>query len=152
MSDKAEPLKTILSGVKSPPAASIPVEDDEAESLTIAQMDGKYSTMRPANKSLTRMHVVTRDGKVQSFQFHFLDVRSTFNGKEFVLHFVGTKHFQVTVKGYGPKFWAIYDYCTTHRWPYLREATGSMPGRGGDEETVLIEIEVKDVTPREREE
>lgn len=40
---------------------------------------------------------------------------------------------------------------TLHRWPYLREATGSMPGAGAGDETVLAEIKFTDVTPRDRE-
>jgi hypothetical protein len=145
--DRVNALSKILNGTATFPA---PAEEDEPESLTVAQMDGKYSTMRPANKILTRLHVVDKSGKVRTFQFHFLDVESTFDGKSFTLLFVGTKHFQITVKGHGPKFWAIYDYCTTHRWAYLWEATGSMPAATGDGETVLTSIEIRDVTPRER--
>ena len=65
--------------------------------------------------------------------------------------FAGTKHWQVMVKGHGPKFSAILDYISLHRWTHLREATGSMPRAGGDGETVLTEIKIVDVTPKERE-
>lgn len=146
-------LEKILrtAGGKPPPKDDPLPTADEAEdgALTIADMDGRYSTMRPANRNLTRLHVMLKDGSVQSFQFAYLDARSTYNGKEFVLVFAGLKHYQITVKGHGPKFWMIYDYCTTHRWPYLRAALRDF---GGDAtETVLSEIEIKDVTPRESE-
>ena len=121
-----------------------PVEEQDPETLSIGQMDGRYSTLRPANKTLTRMHVILKDGKVVSFQNHFLDARSTFEGGTFVLLFCGAKHWELTVKGHGPKFWAVYDYCTQHRWPYLREATRDF---GGEGETVFTEIRIKDVTP-----
>ena len=52
------------------------------------------------------------------------------------------------MKGHGPKFWAIYDYITLNRWAYLREATGSMAGFAADGETVLTEIKIADITPR----
>jgi hypothetical protein len=152
MSD--DPLSTILKrqapGPPSlAPSAALPPDGPEPDALTIAQMDGDYAGMRPATRNLTRLHVVLKDGKVRSFQYHFLDVESTFDGGAFILLFAGTKHWQITVKGHGPKFWAIYDSCTLHRWPYLREATMSMPGADG--ETVLTEIKIQDVTPRERE-
>lgn len=150
-------LKKILSGgtdfLKGPSAAPAPdaAQDDEVDGLSIAQMNGDYSSMRPANKTLTRLHVIKRDGKVVTFQFHYLDAQSTYEGGAFKLLFVGAKLWEVAVKGHGPNFWRIYDLCTLHRWAYLREATGSMPGVGGDEETVLTEIKITDVTPKERE-
>jgi hypothetical protein len=122
-----------------------PVEEQDPETLTIAEMDGRYSTLRPANKTLTRMHVILKNGKIFSFQNHYLDVRSTFEGGTFVLLFAGTKHYEVTVIGHGPKFWAVYDYCTQHRWPYLREATRDFAADG---ETVFTEIRIVDVTPK----
>jgi hypothetical protein len=85
---------------------------------------------------------------VRTFQNHCLDVLSPFDGKQFVLLFAGTKHFQVTVKGHGPKFWAINDHCSTHRWSYLREAVRDF---GDEGETVLTEIKITDVTPRSEE-
>jgi hypothetical protein len=78
-------------------------------------------------------------------------VRSTCDGKEFVFVFAGTKHYEVTVRGHGPRYWAIYDYISTHRWPYLREATGNESRFSDAEETVLTSIVVKDVTPKAEE-
>jgi hypothetical protein len=54
-------------------------------------------------------------------------------------------------KGHRPKFWAIYDYCSLHRCPYLREATGSMPELAADGETVLTEIKITDITQKDQE-
>lgn len=124
-------------------------EAEDSEELTIAQMDGRYSTLRPANKNLTRLHVILKDGKVRSYQYHFLDALSTFDGNTFTLVFAGVKHWQLTVKGHGPSLWRLYDLCTLHRLPYLREAAGSMPGIAGEGETVLTEIKIQDVTPRQ---
>ncbi len=129
-----------------PADAAPPAE--ESESLTISQMDGRYSTMRPANKSLTRMHILLSDGTVQSVQYHHSDVKGTFKGGEFEVIFAGTKHWSVRVKGHGPKFWEIYDYITLHRWPYLREAIAHEAKFSGEEETVLTEIKILDVTPK----
>ena len=111
-------------------------------------MDGKYSTMPPANKPLTRLHVILKDGRVRSYQFHFLDAESTFDGNSFKLLFAGVKHWEVTVKGRGPQFWRIYDLVTLHRLPYLREAIRDFAGA---DETVLTEIIIRDVTPRPEE-
>lgn len=140
----ADILNRTTPGAPPPPAT----EEPDGEALTIAQMDGKSSSLRPANKNLTRLHVVLKDGKVCSFQYHYLGAMSAFEGGKFTLLFEGAKHWELTVKGHGPKFWAVYDYCTLHRWPYLREATGSMPGAAADGETVFTEITIKDVTPK----
>ena len=150
MAEDSDSLDRILKGAspKGPPPAPAPASEDGSDALTVAQMDGKYSSMRPANKTLTRMHVILKDGKVFTFQYHFLDARSTFEGGVFKLLFIGAKHWELTVKGHGPQFWRIYDLVTLHRWAYLREATGSMPGVGGDDETVFASIEIKDVTPK----
>ena len=43
--------------------------------------------MRPANKPLTRMHVIKKDGSVRTFYYHFLDVESVFDGGTFTLFF-----------------------------------------------------------------
>ncbi len=116
---------------------------EESDALTLAEMSG--TAMRPANKNLTRLHVIKKDGKVFTFQYHFLDARSTFEGGAFTLLFCGAKHWELTVKGHGPKFWMVYDFLTLHRWPYLREAVRDMADEG---ETVFTSIEIKDVTPK----
>lgn len=137
---RANPVAASKNG-DTPPA-------DDGDALTLADMNGK--TMRPANKNLTRLHVVDRQGKVRSFQYAHLDVESRFDGDTFILLFAGTKHYQVTVTGHGKRFWAAYDYCTLHRWPYLREAAGSMP-EANEGDAVFTKIEIKDVTPRDHE-
>ena len=103
--------------------------------------------MPPANRNLTRIHIVDKAGRVRSFQYNHLDVESTCEGGTFTLTFAGTKHWRVTVKGHGKMFWAVYDYITLHRWPCLREASGSMPGANADAEAVFTEIKIVDVTP-----
>lgn len=100
---------------------------------------------RPANKLLTRFHVVTKDGTTHAFMYHQLDSNATFKGSEFTLLFAGAKHWQITVKGSGPKFWKVFDYICLHRWPFIVEATRDF---GGDTDTVFTEIEIKDVTPK----
>jgi hypothetical protein len=143
-----DPIRALLKRTPGSPPPTLPsAASDEAEPdcLTISQMDGQYASMRPTNKNLTRMHVVKKDGKVHSYQYHFLDAESTFDGGTFTLLFAGVKHWQIRVRGHGPNFWSVYDYISLHRWPYLREATGSMPGVDG--ETVFTSIEITDVTP-----
>jgi hypothetical protein len=111
--------------VRSP--AAVP-EDAEAEELAIDEKDGKDASVRAANKNLTRLHIIDTAGKVRTFQYHFLDVDSTFDGGTFTLVFVGErKHWEVVVRGYGPKFWSVYDYITLHRLPYLH--AGNTRGR-----------------------
>jgi hypothetical protein len=153
MSDKKDPVGKILDRLRpaAPSVAVAPVDDEESDALAFAEMNGRYSSMRPANKLLTRMHVVKKDGAVFTFQFAFLDARSTFDGNSFKLLFVGAKMWEVTVIGRGKGFWRLYDLITLHRWAYLMEATGSMPGAVEDGETVLTEIKIIDVSPRERE-
>jgi hypothetical protein len=150
MNQSRDSLKDLLHGAKPKPKAEDlpPEQEEESEELSIPQMNGKYSTLRPANKTLTRVHVILKDGKVRSYQYVFLDALSTYDGNSFTLLFAGVKHWSVTVKGHGPNLWRVYDLCTLHRLPYLREASGSMPGLGDDGETVLTEIKIADVTPR----
>ena len=81
---------------------------EEADGLTIAQMDGRYSSLRPENKKLTRLHVIDRSGHVRTFQYAHLDAESTFDGNTFTLVFAGTRRWRVTVTGHGPLFWAAY--------------------------------------------
>ena len=151
MNDRKDSLDGLLSrmnGRPAPPGNDAPPPEPDGEELSLASMDGRYSTLRPANKNLTRIHVILKDGKVRSFQFAFLDALSTYEGGAFTLLFAGVKHWAVTVKGHGRDFWRVYDLCTLHRLPYLREAAGSMAGLADKGETVLAEIKIQDVTPR----
>lgn len=135
-----EHLKGITQGIKPP--------EGDSETLTLADLSSS-AALRPANRQLTRLHVLKADGKVHSFIYNHLDSNTVFDGDHFTLLFVGAKHWEVKVKGHGPKLWTIYDYITLFRWPFLREETGSMPGAGkGDDETVFVEITIKDVTPK----
>lgn len=133
----ADSLSRILNSTE-PPATEA---DSDAEAVSIGDMEGKAP--RPANKVLTRLHVVLKDGSVHTFVYHHLDSNATFNGNSFTLVFVGAKHWQVQVKGRGKEFWRAFDYITLFRWPYLREATRDF----GDGLT-FSEIRITDVTPR----
>ena len=86
MPESKDSLSRILSQTTPPKP---PVEEAEQDALSIAEMDGRYSSMRPANKNLTRLHVILRDGKVRSYQFAYLDAESTFDGNSFVVTFAG---------------------------------------------------------------
>ncbi len=143
--DSLDEILQRVGGQKKPSKNGDSAPSDDTDAITFADMNG--TAMRPANKNLTRLHIVTKDGKVRSFQYHYLDVESRFDGDTFTLLFVGSKHWQVTVKGRGKRFWAVYDYITLHRWPYLREETGSMPG-AAEGEAVFTSIDIKDVTPQ----
>jgi hypothetical protein len=120
------------------------IESDDNDSVTLADMEG--ASLRPANKNLVRLHLVLKDGKVRTMQYAHLDVHSTFEGGKFVLIFAGTRHYQVTIKGSGKKFWTAYDLCTLHRLPYIREATRQF---SDNEEVIFSEIEIADITPEE---
>jgi hypothetical protein len=105
-----DPIRTILKRPPESPPPTLPSgasDEAEPESLSISQMDGIYASMPPANKNLTRLHVVKKDGKVHSYQYHFLDAESSFDGGTFTLLFAGVKHWQVEVRGHGPKFWSV---------------------------------------------
>lgn len=140
-------LKKVQHGIK--PDGETAAEPQDADALTLADMNGEYATLRAANKLLTRLHIIDKAGKVFSFQYHHLDSHSVYDGGKITLVFVGAKHWEISAKGQGPDVWKIYDYITLHRWPYLREASGSMPGAAAtDKDTVFTEITIKDVTPR----
>jgi hypothetical protein len=148
MQDKPTSLDEVLmKGVAPKPKGDKPAEQEESDSLTLADMNGSFSTMRPANKNLTRMHVVDKAGKVRSFQYNYLDVESIFDGGTITLVFSGTKHWQITAKGQGPDVWRAYDLITLHRLPYLREEVRQ---HVDDKETVFTEIKIVDVTPKEK--
>jgi hypothetical protein len=132
-------------GARSPATPEVePPLAEEDEGMTIGQMDGRYSTLRPANKPLTRLHVIDRSGRVRTFQYSHLDAESSFDGDTFTLVFAGTRRWRVAVSGHGKLFWAVYDYCTLHRWPYLREATRDF---GDPTETVFTRIEITESAP-----
>lgn len=127
------------------PAAYATEIVEESDAITIAEMNGK---LRPANKTLTRIHFVLKDGRVRSYQYAYLDSETTFDGNSFTLLFAGVKHHKITVTGHGPEFWRAYDLISLHRLPYLREATRGFADKS---ETVFTEIKIVDVTPRDNE-
>lgn len=139
MADKGEPsfLKDVT-----PPGKG---EPPDPEALTIAEMNGS-TALRPANKLLTRLHIVLKDGSVHTMIYHHLDSNAHFHGDSFTLVFIGAKHWSVTVKGHGPKFWAIFDYITLFRWAYIREEPRDF--KSDKDATVFTEITIRDVTPK----
>lgn len=130
----ADDLKRILLKTKQKPDAG--EEEDDTQG-------------RPANRSLTRLHIALKDGTIESFQYHYLDAKSTFNGHTFVLLFSGARHWQVTVHGHGKNFWMAYDLITLHKLTHIKEATGSMPS-AQDGDLVITKVEISDVTPKDR--
>ncbi len=94
---------------------------------------------------LTRLHIRTKDGTTHAFMYHQLDSNAEFKGGEFKLLFAGAKHWEIRVKGNGPRLWEVFDYLCLHRWPFLVEATRDF---GGDGDTVFASIEIVDVTPK----
>ena len=147
MNDRKDSLDGLLSKMGAKPAAKEePTLEADGEELSIGQMG---MLIRPANKNLTRIHVVRKDGTVESFQYHYSDVKGMFKGSEFIIIFAGTKHWQLTVRGGGPEFWRAYDLITLHRLPYLREATENEAKFAEKKMTVFSSIEIKDVTPKD---
>ena len=127
------------------PEAATQADADDADAISMADMSGTHC-MRPANRNLTRIHLVDRAGKVRTMQYAHMDVEGRFDGDTFAFVFAGTRHWQVTVKGHGRKFWAVYDYISLHRWPYLREAVRG-EFQADKDATEFTSIEIKDVTP-----
>jgi hypothetical protein len=123
-------------------------EEKDPEAVGIAEL--KQLPRRPENKPIARLHVVEENGDVRSFQYFHLDSGSKFVGNGFTLVFVGAKHYEVKVEGYGPKLWSIYDYCCLHRWRLLVAVHRGIAPEDKDA-TVLTKIKVTDITPRERE-
>ena len=149
MNDRRETLDSLLSKANGKPVGDKePTPEPDGEELSIGQMS---TGVRPANKNLTRIHVIRRNGDVESFQYHYSDVKGVFKGSEFVVIFAGTKHWQLSVKGHGPEFWRAYDLITLHRLPFLREATGNEAEFASKGETVFTEVRVADVTPKDHE-
>ena len=147
MNDKSkDSLDGLLSRMNGKPAADRePPPEADGEELSIGQMG---AGVRPANKNLTRIHVVRKNGDVESYQYHYSDVKGVFKGSEFTVIFAGTKHWSLTVRGSGPDLWRAYDLITLHRLPYLREATDNEAKFAGKGETVFTSVEVRDVTPK----
>ena len=129
--------------VSTPPPAD---PDGDEESLDLGALSAE-TFPRPANKTLPRIHLMKADGSVVTMMYCELASHAAFKGGEFTLLFAGAKHWAVTVKGSGPKFWAVYDYITLARWPFVVEAAR---GFGADGDTVFTELKITDVTPRER--
>ena len=150
MADSRDSLKEILTGTKPKPRAEeeLPLAEDEAEELSIAQMKGDYSTLRPANKSLTRLHVIHKDGKVETLYYHHLDAKSEFNGNSFTFLFTGAKLWELTVEG--RNLWRLYDYISLSRWPYLRVVTRDFGGKG-DSDEVVTAVRIKEIVIRDSE-
>ena len=150
MPDTSDSLSALLKRTTQkavPATSSPPVEPDGSDTVSLAEMNGSQ-TPRAANRNLTRIHIIDKTGKVRSFQYNYLDSETIYDGNSFTLIFTGVKHWQVTVKGHGKKFWDVYDSITLHRWPYIREAAGSMPGANADGEVVFTKIEFRDITPK----
>jgi hypothetical protein len=122
--------------------------ESDSERLTLEDMNGDYSTMRPANKPLLRLHIRKKDGTVRTLFYHHIDAEGSFEGDSFTLLFCGAKHWELTVKGHGEEMWRIYDYISLNRWPYLLEATDHEAQFADKGKTVLTEISVQEVTPR----
>ncbi|HYH63056.1 MAG TPA: hypothetical protein VD866_00010 [Urbifossiella sp.] len=148
MKDTRDSLQDLLHGAKVKPKLDEPPpeHDGEPEELTIADMDGKYATMRPANKSLPRIHIVHSDGKVETLYYHHLDAKSEYNGGSFTVLFTGAKIWELTVEG--RNLWRLYDYVTLSRWPYIRVAHRDF---GGKDEEVVTAARIKEIVIRESE-
>lgn len=141
MKDETRFLADILELDK---AAGKPAADDP-ETVSLAEMDGKYARLRPDNQGVTRLHVVDRRGNVRSFQYVHLDSDGEFghdeNGQFFVVRFTwgtGSQRMEVTVRG--RNLWRMYDYIQLHRWPYLRVADRDF---AGDKEPVVTSIDMQ---------
>jgi len=146
MQESRDSLTALLHGakVKPKPQEQPPEQDAESEEMTIASMDGKYATMRPANKALTRIHIVHSDGKVETLYFHHIDAKSEYNGGSFTFLFSGAKLWELTVEG--RNLWRLYDYISLSRWPYIRVAHRDF---GGKDEEVFTAARIKDIVIRE---
>lgn len=140
--DSKDSLNKILRGAGKPkPEEEIPLAEEEDE-LSFSQMDGQYSKLRPANKSLPRLHVIHKDGKVDTLYYPHLDAKSEFHGSSFTFIFAGAKLWELTVEG--RNLWRIYDYIALQRWPYIRVSTRDFDEKG----EVVTAVRIKDVTPK----
>ncbi len=119
-----------------------PADASDPECLSLSQMDGQYSKLRPSNKMLECLHVVDIKGEVVTLNYAFLDVRADFKPGEFTVIFAGTKHFRVTVTG--NNLWRIFNYVCSRRWAYLRVE----PRRFEDKEEAITSIDIQDITPK----
>lgn len=144
MNDKKDSLDGLLSKMNGRPGVErdVPPEAD-GEELSIGQMSGDYSRMRPSNRAIPRIHVVHKDGKVETLYYHHMDAKSVYDGASFTFVFAGAKVWELTVEG--RNLWRLYDYMSLSRWPYLRVATRDFEQAG----EVVTAVRVKDITPRE---
>ena len=143
MRDEKDSLKDITLRMAKPKPEDEPPEQEDSDALTISQMNGHYSTMRPANKILTRRHVIHKDGKVETLQFHHLDAKSVYDRESFTFLFSGAKLWELTVEG--RNLWRIYDYISLSRWPYIRVTARDFDEKG----EVVTAARIKEIVIRE---
>lgn len=131
-------LKNILAGGKPKPDEVETTADDEF--LSLADMAG--NPLRPANRTLTRLHVIHRDGTVETLFYHHIDAKAEYRGNSFTFLFSGARLWELTVEG--RNLWRMFDYISLSRWPFIRVATRDFDQDG----EVVTAVRIKDVTPR----
>ncbi|WP_020471531.1 hypothetical protein [Zavarzinella formosa] len=145
--ESSDSLKKLLLGATpkpSPKPDEEPAQVEDAEAISLADMNGSHS-MRPSNKTVPRIHVVLKDGKVQTLFYHHLDAKAEYDGNSFTFLFIGAKHWELTVQG--RNLWRVYDYISLSRWPYIRVSPRDYDEKG----EVVTAVSIKDITPRSEE-
>lgn len=138
-------LSDILNRTKLGEPPPLAAEEPDGDAIAFSQMDGKYSMLRPANKTLPRLHVIHADGRVETLFYHHLDARSEFKGTSFTFLFSGAKLWELTVEG--RNLWRMYDYISLCRWPYIRVALRDFDQEG----EVVTAARIKEIVIRDGE-
>lgn len=138
-------------GVRHGHGSTGPAERD-SEGISLADMDGRYSTLRPTNHNIPRLHVVERSGTVHTYQYVHLQSDSSFaateNGQVFTLEFALTDQRLARITVEGRNLWRVFDYCTLHRWPYLKAADRDI---AQGKEPVITDIRIEEMVQEEDE-
>ncbi|MHC5537386.1 hypothetical protein ACYOEI_04020 [Singulisphaera rosea] len=94
-------------------------------------------------KALLRLHIIREPGPRVTMQYVGIDSHSEYSPGRFVVQFVGTKVWRVTVTG--RNLWRVYDAITRHALVWIQQA---MPGRDFEQEkgkAVITGISVEEV-------
>ena len=123
-------------------------EDDEAVSLP-GPGDDYRAAGRPANHAIPRLHFILGDRTISFCQYAELTSFGKFfpatggTGESFILYFNGRVPMEILVEG--RNLWAIFDYISVHRLPWVREL---LKGRDFEDEraSVIHRITIRPVT------
>lgn len=119
---------------------------EDTERVNLLNPQGEYeAACHPSNKGLTRLHVMKVGQDAVTFQYVHMRSHSTGGNGGFTIEFDDGNRWRVTVRG--RNLWEIYDYCTLHRMPCIRELgpERDFPDQFPRDKPVITEIRIEEV-------